>query len=171
MGPKEPTAGWIANGWKSASKLGRVMSFAGLLRWGVLCVGLICLGCASRGRPQDFTFTPFTDRSFSAVEHPRLYRTRPVRSYTVIGEVTISGEPDEEPDSLEKRLVEAAGKVGAQGVILVETGRRISTVGEAGLRNDLFGGASKRYRAYPPALPIEEESLYLKGMAIRFTHE
>lgn len=147
------------------------MNMMAILRWAILCVGLFCWGCASGGQPKDFTFTSFTDQAFPEVQEARLYRNGLGRPHRVIGEVAILGESDEGQESLEKRLVEAAGKVGAQGVVIVETAERVSRVGKAGVRNDLFGGASKRYRPYAPTLAIEEESIYIRGMAIRFIEE
>jgi hypothetical protein len=72
-------------------------------------------------------------------------------------------------ESLENRLLNASRKIGAEGVIVIETGRLVSEVGKAGVRHDQFGGAATDYRYYPPPVTIQEESIYIKGMAIRFS--
>jgi len=141
------------------------------LRWRILWVGLFVWGCASIMQPGDFTYTPLTDETFGEVEETRLYRRGLGEPHRVIGEVSILGEPDESQEALEKRLLESAGGVGAQGVIVVKTEQTVSEVGEAGVRNDSFGGAATQYRFYPSSIAIEEERIYIRGIAIRFMEE
>lgn len=139
-----------------------------VLRWASLCVGLFVWGCASTGQTRDFTFKPLAEETFPEVQEAKLYKGGLGQPHRVIGEVTIWGKPGEEQEALEKRLLEAARKIGAQGVIVVETGQTVSEVGRTGTRHDLFGGASKQYRHYPTPVAIEEERIFIRGKAIRF---
>jgi hypothetical protein len=122
-------------------------------------------------QPVDFTFTPLTDETFDEVEEAKLYRRGLGEPHRVIGEVSILGEPDEPQQVLEKRLLKSAAGIGAQGVIIVKTDQRISEVGETGVRHDAVGGAATQYRFYPSSLAIEEERIYIRGIAIRFMDE
>lgn len=142
-----------------------------ILRWGILCVGLFVWGCASIGQTRDFTFIPITEKTFPEVQEARLYKKGLGQPHRVIGEVTIRGKSGEAQESVEKRLLEETRKIGAQGVIVVETDKTVSEVGRTGVRHDLFGGASKEYRFYPSPVPIEEERIYIRGMAIRFIED
>ncbi len=142
-----------------------------ILRWGILYLGLLLWGCASNGQTRDFTFMPSGEMTFPEAQEARLYRKGLGQPHRVIGQVMILGRPDEGEESLEKRLLEEARKVGAQGVIVVETAQRVSKVGKTGVRNDLFGGASKKYRPYPEPVPIEKERISIRGLAIRFLEE
>ncbi len=147
-----------------------------ILKWVFLCVGLFVLGCASNGQIRDFTYRPSTDQTFPETQEARLYESGLGQPHQVIGEVMIRGRAGEEKESLERRLLEGARQIGAQGVIVLETGQMVSEVGTTGVRHDLnveqnFGGASKRYRAFPEPLAIEEERMFIKGLAIRFIEE
>ncbi len=137
-------------------------------KWAVLGIGLLLWACASSGRPRDFTFEPSTNQTFPEAEEAKVYKRGLSRPHRVIGAVRIEGEPGESQDALEKRLVEGARKVGAHGVIVLETGRTVSEVGRTGIRQDLSGGASKQYRRYPSPVAIEVDRIYVRGMAIRF---
>ena len=141
------------------------------LRWNVLWMGLLVCGCASIMQTGDFTFTPLTEETFPQVEQTSLYRRGLGEPHRVIGEVSILGKPDESQETLEQRLIEAAGEVGVQGIILVEARQTVSELGEAGVRHDSFGGAAKQYRLYPSPIAIEEERIYIRGIAIRFMEE
>jgi len=142
-----------------------------ILKWAILWVGLLVWACASMGPPGDFRFISLAEEAFPEVEEARLYRHGLGRPHRVIGEVTILGKSNEATESLEKRLLEESGKVGAQGVIVVETDQTVSEIGRAGIRHDFFGGASKQYRVYPSPVLIEEERIYIRGIAIRFIGE
>lgn len=142
-----------------------------ILRWSVLCVGLLVWGCASIGPTEDFKFIPITQEAFPPVQEARLYTIGVTQPHRVIGEVTVQGEFDEPQESLETRLLEGAREVGAQGVVVVERGQTVSEVGRAGIRHDAFGGASYDYRIYPPPLAVEEDYSYIRGLAIRFTED
>ena len=153
---------------KYSRKPERGATIVSVLRWSVFWVGLLVWGCASIMQPGEFTFTPLTDETFPEVEETKLYRRSLGQPHRVIGEVSILGEPDEPEKTLEQRLIVAAGGVGAQGVILVETRQTVAEVGQAGVRHDSFGGAATQYRIYPSPIAIEEERLYIRGIAIRF---
>jgi hypothetical protein len=140
-----------------------------MLKWCVFCMALIVLGCASNGQIRDFTYNPSTEETFPEVQEAELYKNGVDRPHQVIGEVAIKGELGEDEESLENRLLNASRKIGAEGVIVIETGRLVSEVGKAGVRHDQFGGAATDYRYYPPPVTIQEESIYIKGMAIRFS--
>ena len=137
-------------------------------KWMILGVGFLVWACATIGAQRGFRFTPLTQDTFPEVEQATLYRHSLGRPHRVIGEVTILGRPGETMEPLEKCLLEAAGKVGAQGVIVVETDQTLSEIGKAGVRNDNVGGASKQYRYYPSPVMIEEDRIYIRGLAIRF---
>lgn len=142
-----------------------------VLRWGIVWMGLFFWGCASNGQIEDFTFIPLTEETFPETRETRFYRNGLGQAHRVIGQVRVLGRSDEGQDSLEKRLLEAAQKVGAQGIINVKTGQTVSQVGRTGIRHDLFGGASKEYRFYPSPVVIEEEQIYMKGTLVRFLEE
>ncbi len=131
-------------------------------------MGLLIWGCASMSQMKDFTFNPTTDETFPEAEEARLYQSGLGQPHRVIGEVLIVGRLGEEKDSLEKRLLEAVRQIGAQGVIVVEAGETVLEVGRAGVRHDVSGGAATDYRIYPAPVTIEEERIYIRGMAIRF---
>ena len=142
-----------------------------MLRWSVLCVGLLFWGCASMSPVGDFTFTPSTDETFTEVQEARLYRTGVGQPHRVIGEVMIQGDSDELEEFLENRLLEGARQVGAQGIIVIEKGNIVYSRGRAAIRHDRFGGASTRYRIYPDIFDIEEERVFVRGRAIRFIED
>jgi hypothetical protein len=129
------------------------------------------MACASLTEPGEFKFIPLTEETFPEAGEVQLYRHGLGRPHRVIGEVTIVGGDDELPESLEERLLEGARRVGAQGVIVVETNQTVAEMGVAGIRHDSFGGASKEYRFYPFPVPIEEERIYIRGIAVRFIGE
>lgn len=153
---------------RSSCKPERGNIIVSVLRWRVLLIGLVVWGCASIMQPGDFTFTPLTDESFPEVEETKLFRRGLGQPHRVIGEVSILGEPDESQETLEQRLIRAAGQVGVQGIILVEARQTVAEVGEAGVRHDSVGGAATQYRLYPSPITIEEERVYIRGIAIRF---
>jgi hypothetical protein len=142
-----------------------------ILRLSVVWLGFLVWGCASFGPIRDFTFVPSTDETYSEVQQARLYKNGVDRPHRIIGEVTMLGRTNESQESLEKRLLEAVGKFGANGVVLVETNQKVSEVGLTGIRHDLSGGASKEYRPYPSPVSIEEERPFIRGMALRFIEE
>jgi len=141
-----------------------------IARLGFFCVALFVWGCASSSQIRDFTFIPSTEEAFPEVQEARLYKSGLGQPHRVIGEVRILGKPDEGQESLEKRLLEEARKVGAQGVVVLKTGQTVLDVGRAGIRRELVGGASsaKETPLYPPPIAIEEERIYIGGLAIRF---
>jgi len=140
-----------------------------VMRWTILCVGVLVWGCVSNGTLRDFTFTSSTDETFPPVQEVELYANGVDRPHQVIGEVRVQGYPEESQESLEARLLEGAREVGAEGVIVVERGTTVSETGRAGIRNDNVGGAAKDYRLYPPPQGIEVKRTYISGRAIRFT--
>ncbi len=131
-------------------------------------MAVIVLGCASNGQIRDFTYDPVTEETFPEVQKAELFKNGVDRPHQIIGQVSIRGELGEDTDSLESRLLKASSKIGAEGVIVVETGRLVSEVGRAGVRHDQFGGAATDYRYFPPPVPIQEHSIYIIGVAIRF---
>ncbi len=147
-----------------------------ILKWSFLCVGLFVWGCPLNGQIRDFTYSPSTDETFPEIQEARLYESGLGPPHQVIGEVMIRGRAGEDQESLERRLLEGARQIGAQGVIVLETGQMVSDVGTTGVRHDLnveqnSGGASKRYRVFPEPLPIEEERMFIRGLAIRFIED
>jgi hypothetical protein len=142
-----------------------------ILQWGLLGFTLIHMGCASLTEPGEFKFIPLSDEAFPEAEEAELYRHGLGRPHQVIGEVAIVGGAGVAPEFLEERLLEGARRVGAQGVIVVATDQTVTEVGVAGIRHDSFGGASKQYRFYPFPVPIEEERIAIRGIAVRFIGE
>ena len=139
-----------------------------ILKWVVFASVLVLTACASLTEPGEFRFVPLTEETFPEAEEAELYRHGLGRPHRVIGEVTIVGGANVAPESLEERLLEGARRVGAQGVIVVETDETVTEVGVTGIRHDSFGGASKQYRFYPFPVPIEEERISMRGIAVRF---
>jgi hypothetical protein len=139
-----------------------------ILKSAILCLALFVWGCATSGLPRGFSFIPVTEQTYPETQEARFYEQDLDQPHQIIGEVTLIGKPKESQQSLERRLLESARRVGAQGVIVLETGQMDFQVGVTGIRHDRFGGAAKRYQPYPDPLPIEEKRTYIQGIAIRF---
>jgi hypothetical protein len=142
-----------------------------MTRWVVFCFGLFAWGCAATVTTDDFIFTPTTDEIYPEVQEARLIRNGVSEPHKVIGELTVLGDLEEPQELVESRLLEEARRVGAEGVIVVERGREYTEKARAGVRPDDPGGAAKEYRFFPSSIPIQEERIFIRGMAIRFIRE